>query len=285
MKIEKIRIEKNERTKETEFFFQSAAAQEVSCKAHIHSTIELLYVKEGRYHVTADGAEYTIFAGDLTMFSSNTIHHVRAGDDERNSYYVMKIPPTVFLEVLPRESASEYVMRFALKRPEFRYLWRASELAGTRMLEIIERLISEYYDQRYACDISIALGIASLLVEILREEQPISQLTCVDSAESILSVMEHVRNHYAEDMDERELSASIGTSYSYFSRSFKRVTRISFREYLNRTRIARAEQLILKSDKPISEIASECGYNSISYFISVYKRITGKTPTASLKSR
>ena len=284
MSIEKITVEKREISRETTFFHQIAEPNSVSCRAHIHSTIELLYVVEGSYRVTADGDEYNIFAGDLTLFSSNTIHHVTAGGEARNSYYVMKIPPTIFLSVLPRESAYEYVMRFALKRPEHRYLWRADELAGTRMLSIIEDLIREHDEMAYAYDVSIALGITSLLVEILRETEPIKETVSTRTAEIIYRVIEHISRHYSDELDERAIAAEIGMSYSYFSRTFKRITGSSFREHLNHTRIARAEQLLLRTGKPISEIASECGYNSLSYFISVYKRLTGKTPTAVLKS-
>jgi len=67
-------------------------------------------------------------------------------------------------------------------------------------------------------------------------------------------------------------------SYSYFSRSFRRVTGLSFKKYLNQTRINRAEQMLLTGNGSVSEIAMECGYNSISYFISVYKSIKGTTP-------
>ena len=95
--------------------------------------------------------------------------------------------------------------------------------------------------------------------------------------------MVYVRNHYAEDMDERELAKSLGMSYSYFSRSFRRVTGMTFKQYLNRTRVNQAEKMLCRGSASVSEVATRCGYNSISYFISVYKSITGKTPYQSLQ--
>ena len=95
--------------------------------------------------------------------------------------------------------------------------------------------------------------------------------------------MVYVRNHYTEDMDERELARSLGMSYSYFSRSFRRVTGMTFKQYLNRTRVNQAEKMLCRGTTSVSEVATKCGYNSISYFISVYKNITGKTPYQSLQ--
>jgi AraC-like DNA-binding protein len=96
--------------------------------------------------------------------------------------------------------------------------------------------------------------------------------------------MNLVQERFAEDFNEKELAKSFGLSYTHFSRSFKRVTGMTFKNYLNRTRIRKAEQLLFLSRCSISEVAVTCGYNSISYFIKVYRSITGKTPYKVLKS-
>jgi len=74
------------------------------------------------------------------------------------------------------------------------------------------------------------------------------------------------------------LPAMAYMSYSYFSRCFYRITGKSFKEYLNLTRINRAEKAILTTDKSVTEIAGDCGFNSVSYFISTYKKLKGVTP-------
>ena len=123
-----------------------------------------------------------------------------------------------------------------------------------------------------------------LLVEILRSDSHTdTKVPHNQTATLIYNTMVYVRNHYAEDMDERELARSLGMSYSYFSRSFKRVTGISFKQYLNRIRVNQAEKMLCRGNASVSEVATKCGYNSISYFINVYKSITGKTPYQSLR--
>ena len=72
-------------------------------------------------------------------------------------------------------------------------------------------------------------------------------------------------------------------SYSYFSRTFKAVTGMTFKSYLNRVRTNKAEQLLLLENRTISEVASACGYNSISYFIKVYRSIKGVSPYKHIK--
>ena len=125
-----------------------------------------------------------------------------------------------------------------------------------------------------------------LLLAILREGEPHTSLPNDRTAEQIYNVMGYIGEHYAEDIDEKSLALEHGMSYSYFSRSFKRVTGMTFKNYLNRTRINKAEQFLFRNGGSISDAATACGYNSISYFISVYRQITGKTPyNASKQSR
>jgi len=97
--------------------------------------------------------------------------------------------------------------------------------------------------------------------------------------------MNYIQEKFAEDFDEKELAKSYGMSYSHFSRSFKMVTGMTFKNYLNRTRIRKAEQMLVLNSCSVSEAAITCGYNSISYFIKVYRTVTGKTPYKVLKSK
>lgn len=270
---------------EAEFFLQTAGSHSVACGAHIHSAVELLYVRKGDYNVLLDGAEYKICEGDLILFCSNSVHYVTAGESPVNEYYVIKLPPTFFMELSGRETGAKYLMRFAISARERRILWRREELEGSELLPILRALIREHEENRYASEIATRLKITELLLEILREDTGERDLPDGHTVELIYGVMRQVRHRYSEDIDERELAQSVGMSYSYFSRSFKRISGMSFRRFLNLTRIRKAEQLLHVSDKSVTEIASRCGYGSSSYFIQVYKSITGKTPYKVRKGR
>ena len=267
-----------------EFFLQATPPVCVACAAHVHKAVELLYVKSGSFIVLLDGVEYALEAGDLVLFCSNAIHHVFTKNLPENEYYVIKISPAFFLQFSTEEEGAEYVMRFAINRRENKSIWTRRELEGTPLLAVIHSLIEEYENDKYASQVATKLKIMELLVEILRSDSTaVEKAPHTQAAALIYKTMVWVRNHYAEDMDERELARSLGMSYSYFSRSFKRVTGMTFKQYLNRTRVNQAEKMLCRGSISVSEVATRCGYNSISYFISVYKGITGKTPYQSLQ--
>ena len=268
----------------TEFFLQATPPASVACAAHVHKAVELLYVKNGSYTVLLDGVEHEIEKGDLVLFCSNAIHHVFTKNLPENEYYVIKISPAFFLQFSNKEEGAEYVMSFAINRKESKNIWKKEELEGTSLLSVLQSLIAEHEGLKYASQVATKLKIMELLVEILRSDSPTDERSPHNQTASLIyNTMVYVRNHFAEDMDERELARTLGMSYSYFSRSFKRVTGMTFKQYLNRTRVNQAEKMLCRGSTSVSEIATRCGYNSISYFISVYKSITGKTPYQSLQ--
>ena len=67
-------------------------------------------------------------------------------------------------------------------------------------------------------------------------------------------------------------------STSYFSKQFKSVTGVGFNEYLNIIRVTASEKLLISSNKPITKIAMECGFNDSNYYAAVFKKIKGITP-------
>jgi len=82
--------------------------------------------------------------------------------------------------------------------------------------------------------------------------------------------------------DEMSLAAvakAVNMSASYFSEKFKEITGINFVEYVARTRIEKARNLLHNPNLRISEIAFEVGFQSLSQFNRAFKQVTGKAPS------
>jgi AraC-like DNA-binding protein len=94
----------------------------------------------------------------------------------------------------------------------------------------------------------------------------------------IYHAMDYVLKNYAEDISAKECAMEVGMSYAYFSHMFKKILGKSFVQYLTEVRINHAEKELIISDKSITQIAGECGFNNVSYFIAKYKELRGKTP-------
>jgi AraC-like DNA-binding protein/ligand-binding sensor protein len=88
-----------------------------------------------------------------------------------------------------------------------------------------------------------------------------------------------ITEHQNEEVSLRQVAAAVNTSAFYFCKMFKQATGLTFTEYLARTRIEKVKNLLLNPHKRISEVAYETGFQSLSQFNRVFRRVTGRSPT------
>jgi AraC-like DNA-binding protein/ligand-binding sensor protein len=89
----------------------------------------------------------------------------------------------------------------------------------------------------------------------------------------------YITEHQNEDMSLSDVAASVNTSAFYFCKMFKQATGLTFTDYLARVRIEKVKNLLLNPHKRISEVAYEVGFQSLSQFNRVFRRVTGQSPT------
>lgn len=88
-----------------------------------------------------------------------------------------------------------------------------------------------------------------------------------------------IAQHQDEEVSLRQVAAAVNTSAFYFCKMFKQATGLTFTDYLARTRIEKVKNLLLNPHKRISEVAYETGFQSLSQFNRVFRRVTGRSPT------
>ncbi|MBB6632976.1 Ada metal-binding domain-containing protein [Cohnella thailandensis] len=91
-------------------------------------------------------------------------------------------------------------------------------------------------------------------------------------------IARYIDKHYAETITLEMLADLCHGSPYHLQRTFKRVKGISPVEYLQKKRMAEAKKSLLETDKALSAIASSVGFSSASYFTTLFKRMTGRTP-------
>jgi len=88
-----------------------------------------------------------------------------------------------------------------------------------------------------------------------------------------------IAEHQTEELSLDQVAKSVHTSKFYFCKIFKKATGINFTDYLARVRTERAKNLLLNPNLRVSEIAYEVGFQSLTHFNRVFKRILGQSPT------
>ena len=96
----------------------------------------------------------------------------------------------------------------------------------------------------------------------------------------LLKVLEYIDAHLGRNIALAELAGLIDISQFHFGRLFKQSLGLSPYQYLLQQRVERAKTLLTHPDKPIVEIALECGFNSQSHLGRKFRQLTGITPKA-----
>lgn len=98
-------------------------------------------------------------------------------------------------------------------------------------------------------------------------------------ASKIYSITSYIHNHYNEDLSLSSLAHKFFLSKYYLSHLFREVTGFSLTDYIHMTRIRNAQQLLLFTDKKITEIAVQCGFASFSQFNRIFNKYCKTSPS------
>src|SRR5438270_11874019 len=88
-----------------------------------------------------------------------------------------------------------------------------------------------------------------------------------------------IQQHSDEEISLTKVAKAVNISASYLSEKFKKTTGVNFVDYVARARIEKACALLEDVDLRISEIAFAVGFQSLSQFNRVFKKLSRKSPT------
>ena len=115
------------------------------------------------------------------------------------------------------------------------------------------------------------MGIVSLVrsvTDFSKKDVPIVNL-----------IKEKLEKDLSVGVSVEQLAATIGISKYYMCHIFKKTTGISIKAYEKELRLAKAKDYLIHTDKPIADIAGECGYENSCYFSEIFMASEKVTPT------
>lgn len=88
-----------------------------------------------------------------------------------------------------------------------------------------------------------------------------------------------ITEHQSEDLSLGQVATAVNMSAFYFCKTFKKATGMTFTDYLARVRVEKVKNLLLNPHKRVSEAAYEAGFQSLSQFNRVFRKIAGESPS------
>jgi AraC-like DNA-binding protein len=97
---------------------------------------------------------------------------------------------------------------------------------------------------------------------------------------NIARARDFITENYAEDLSLTAVARAVHMSTFYFCKQFKKATGLNFTNYLGRVRVERAKELLLNPHARISEVAYEVGFQSLTHFNRIFRKLMGESPSA-----
>jgi AraC-like DNA-binding protein len=148
-----------------------------------------------------------------------------------------------------------------LDEPAARDTYFNTPVVPAKRMEAIQGMLSEFADH-------LALTSNQILVQREHAEPP-----------SITRARQFIEQHLGEDLSLGMVAHAVNASIFYFCKLFKKSTGLTFTEFLNRRRVEKAKNLLLNRNLRISEIAYESGFQSLTHFNRMFRKILGESPS------
>lgn len=269
------------------FSLQVNECKQLVYPLHFHDEYQLNYIKTGKGKVMVGNQLYDYGSGDLFLIGPD-LPHFWTYDDE---FFEVAGAGKTFVIHFENNFAGESF----LERPEMLpvKILLAKSLGGVvfhgnnrlRAVQIIEEMESANNPDRFVKLIQVLnlLG-QNTHSKVLSVVGHIAQNN-LKSIGRINRAWDYIFNQFREEISLEKVAAEIGMSPSAFSKFFRKHTNKTYVDVIQELRITHACKLISESDKSISEIAYESGYNNLANFNRQFKTLTGKTPLQFRESR
>lgn len=126
---------------------------------------------------------------------------------------------------------------------------------------------------------SMLEGTLQRAVARLRQQNEVPVQRPDTDAESLIEQVQfYIFDHISQEISRDEIAAYVNLSPKYLSTIFKRETSCTLSDYIRNERIAFAKRLLKQTNLPISMISENVGYDSLSYFSTVFRQVAGCSP-------
>lgn len=129
---------------------------------------------------------------------------------------------------------------------------------------------------RYNATLRLLWSFAQHL-SLVSNELVIKQATAEPPA--VVKARAFIAEHLSEELSLEQVARASGMSPFYFCKVFKTATRLTFTDYVARARVETTKQLLLNPHTRVSEAAYAAGFQSLSQFNRVFRRIEGQAPS------
>lgn len=236
---------------------------------HHHLEYELFYLSDGAATFKIGTNSIRMAKGDVFMITPGTDHCI-VDPNENFEYYAIVFDSSIFGS--PNETTRKIFDNVIINQ---------ALILTNALFQKIKTTTETLEKNSFGKEIAIKNLVYEIFQHILDTNQyaPLPQIQSeANGKKTINNGLIYIQEHYRENISLEDLLASTNYSKSHFIRLFKASTGMNYTDYLNRFRIEKACRDLIYTNKNVTEIATENGFNNIQYFSKIFKKYMECTP-------
>ncbi|MEL6916899.1 MAG: AraC family transcriptional regulator [Bacteroidota bacterium] len=243
---------------------------------HFHPEYELVFIEgaDGTRHIGNHIAPYQ--GSDLVLIGSN-IPHLNFDFGIKTNYNkeVVHIDPDFKNTIVHNvPELSKISKLFEKSQYGLVFMGNTKKEVGQRLKKLVA--LPPFQQFLEVLHIFEILGNSDEF--FLLHDEPVVNTYNKKQKERLQKIYAYIDAHYQEKIQINEVASICNLGKEAFCRYFKKATGTTFISFLNQYRISQAKRLFLMG-KNISETCYECGFESLSYFNRMFKKITHENPS------
>lgn len=256
---------------------------------HWHAEAEFFMVLEGQVLFQVDTEYIPVRAGEAVFIDPGDIHAAHPLGDGPCVYCAIVFHPDLLSGAQYDAVQQQYILPFLERRQTFpRHL--SPDVPWQRdALKQLDAMMDAYAVTMPGLEIFMKGSLLLLLAQLALPDRAVSRSHAGEAdtvkINRLKKVILYIQDHYREQIRIQELAALIPMSEGQFCRFFKAMTRKTPVDYINSYRIRQASELLLQTERKISDIALEVGFDNTSYFIKLFRRAMDCSPSEFRKGR
>lgn len=242
---------------------------------HYHPEYEIVYITgaSGTRHV---GDHISRYEGSDLVFIGPNIPHLNfdygVKTDHRKVVVQMKedFLGSHFLQI---PEFSDIARLFALARHGVSFYGETKRRVGEKLDKLVE---SSHFDRLMSL-LSIFQDLATSSEMTLLGGKPIENQYNLKEQQRLKLVHRYIEENFQRKIDIREMASRVNLTEAAFCRYVKKMTQLTFTQFVNQYRINQAQKLLLL-DYNVTEACFASGFESVSYFNKTFRKVTGENP-------
>ena len=238
---------------------------------HWHTSVELIRIRKGSLTVTLNERSFEAKENDLIFVNSEVIHGAIPHDCE---YRCLVFNPA-FLKT-GNDSCDLFLDNLLSQ-----YFYLPDRIEDDEVKKIADYILDELDERKEGFNFKV-IGLSSYLFGLIQEKnlyrREYNDGKDTQKIYKLKKVLKFIRENFAREITLDDMAREANLSIKYFCSFFKNMTGTTPVKYLLTYRVERAARKLLGTEENITQIAYDCGFNDLSYFIKTFKEIKRVTP-------